>query len=94
MVQNLTTTNATSSSITLEWNELSCVDRNGELTGYRIEYGNTTFDMAATQTSFTATGLIPFTNYTFRVAALNKPIPGTVNSTISTRTLLPSGSCS
>ena len=72
-VQNLRSTGATLNSITVTWDELNCVDRNGELTGYRIEYGTTTFDNMerVTGTSFTATGLFPLTTYMFRVAAVN-----------------------
>ncbi len=60
-------------SITVRWDELSCVDHNGELTEYRIEYGITPSDNmeTVTGTSFTATGLLPLTTYMFRVAAMN-----------------------
>ncbi len=96
MVQNVRSGDATTSSITVRWNELSCVDRNGGLTDYRIEYGtSTTFDnigtVTGTQTSFTANGLIPFTSYVFRVATLSGSSTGPFSNVVSMRTLLPSG---
>ena len=44
IVENLRSTIATFNSITLTWDELSCVDHNGPFIGYRIEYSNVTFD--------------------------------------------------
>ena len=91
MVQNLMSTSVTFSSITLTWDGLSCVNRNGPLTGYRIAYGTTTFDNMETVTaetiSFTATGLTPSTTYMFRVAAVGgSDLTGTYSSTVSRRT--------
>ena len=88
MIQNLRKTFVTFQSITLAWDELSCLDRNGVLTGYRIEYGTTTSEVVA-GTTFTATGLASDTNYTFQVAGLNSDGRG-ILTTIIPRTL-PSG---
>ena len=61
------------------WDRLSCVDRNGEITGYRIQYGTTTpldqtemiTGTSASNRTFTASGLVPLTTYMFRIAAVN-----------------------
>ena len=69
----------TAISITLMWDRLSCVDRNGEITGYRILYGTTTpldqtemiTGTSSSDRTFTASGLVPLTTYMFRIAAVN-----------------------
>ena len=93
MVQNLLSTSISSNSITLSWDELSCVDHNGEITGYRIEYGVATFDTmeAVTGSSFTANGLRPFSNYTFRVAAIGNTLIGQYSAALNRQTSLSSG---
>ena len=88
MVQNLRNTSVTLSSITVTWDELSCVERNGAPTGYRIQYGITNFDNieTVTGTSFTATRLIPLTIYMFRVAAVNSNGMGPYSTTLTSVT--------
>ena len=76
MVQNIFSISSTFSSITVTWDELSCVERNGVITGYRIEYGNTTFHrtnlvVGESNTTLTVTGLHPLSTYMLRVAAFN-----------------------
>ena len=98
VVQDLQSTGATFSSIMLTWNELSCVDRNGLLTGYRIEYGTTTFDntemvTGVSNTSFTATGLNPSTTYMFRVAAVNGNGTSEPYTIANFSTSVPQGNC-
>ena len=70
----------TSSSITVQWGRVSCIDRNSEITGYTVRYGQTgsttTVMESVSGTSdsdrmFTVSGLIPRTNYTFEVAAVS-----------------------
>ena len=70
----------TSSSITVQWGRVSCIDRNSEITGYTVRYGQTgsttTVMESVSGTSdsdrmFTASGLIALTNYTFEVAAVS-----------------------
>ena len=90
---SITTSSVTFSNFIVTWDELSCVDRNGELTGYRIEYGTTTIDKmeTVTGTSFTATELTPFTTYMFRVAAVYGIGTGPYSTTVNIMTLIPSG---
>ncbi len=65
-----------STNITLIWTEIACLDRNGVITSYMIQYGEgTNTDMTITTPSNATThlinGLKPFTQYTFIVAAVN-----------------------
>ena len=70
----------TSNSITVQWGRVSCIDRNSEITGYSVRYGQTgsttTVMESVSGTSdsdrmFTASGLIPRTSYTFEMAAVS-----------------------
>ena len=70
----------TSSSITVQWGHVSCIDRNSEITGYTVRYGQTgsttTVMESVSGTSdsdrmLTASGLLPRTSYTFEVAAVS-----------------------
>lgn len=90
MVKNVRSTGATFSSITLSWDELDCVNRNGEITGYLIEYNFETTYTNTTRPFFTNTGLSPETTYSFRVAAVNSNGTGTPSTSINATTL-PSG---
>ena len=63
-------------SITVQWTELPCSDRNGEITGYTVEYSSTTPSHTNTvtvsgsiNTVLVVGGLLPRTNYTFSVGA-------------------------
>ena len=66
----------TATSISISWTQISCIDRNGHITGYRILYGpvnstHVTLDHQSTSTSRDFTGLTPFTNYVFSVSGVN-----------------------
>ena len=78
--QSVMMSSVTSSSITVQWGRVSCIDRNSEITGYTVRYGQTgsttTVMESVSGTSdsdrmFTASGLIPRTSYTFEVAAVS-----------------------
>ena len=63
-------------SITVQWTELPCSDRNGEITGYTVEYSSTTPPHTNTvtvsgssTTRLVVGGLLPRTSYTFSVRA-------------------------
>ena len=95
---NITST-STPTSITVMWDRLSCVDRNGEITGYRIQYGITTLSTtvnitgtSASDRTFTAYGLVPLTTYMFRIAAINSDGVGPYSNTESLDTIFPTGS--
>ena len=79
--QNLTIINSTSTSVTISWNSVKCVHRNGLIIHYTITYSpvDSTDQMTDRVNitdpdnggSYTASGLQPSTNYVFRVAAVN-----------------------
>ena len=66
----------TSRSINVSWNEIECIERNGMITNYTVEFsslGGSVIPgvLMVNERRFTASGLTPFTNYTFRVAGIN-----------------------
>ena len=66
-----------STSVTAQWTELPCSDRNGEITGYTVEYSSNTLSphtntvtvSGSSNTSLVVGGLLPSTSYTFSVRA-------------------------
>ena len=69
---------STSSTITVQWGPVECPDRNGDITGYSVQYGETESGSLQTisvtggdTTSEEITGLTTSTNYTYQVAAVN-----------------------
>ena len=70
-----------STSITVQWGAVPCMDQNSEITGYKIRYGpvgssqrtqtNVVTGSASTGGMYTLSGLIPFTNYSIEVTAVN-----------------------
>ena len=73
----LTFSDVNLTSITIQWTELPCSDRNGEITGYTVEYSSTTPPphtntvtvSGSGTTRLVVGGLLPRTNYTFSVKA-------------------------
>ena len=65
------------------WDTIKCIDRNGNITGYVVEFNGVMTSEGVMDQTFIARGLTPGRNYTFRVAGVN--INGTgpfTNSTI------------
>ena len=98
--QSVMTSSVTSSSITVQWGRVSCIDRNSAITGYTVRYGQTgsttTVMESVSGTSnsdrmFTASGLIPRTNYTFEVAAVSSEGTGPFSTGTTTETAVPEG---
>ena len=84
---------STSSSITVQWGAVNCIHRNGDITGYSVRYevqgsGSTqTVSVSgggATQT--TISGLMPSTNYSIEVAAVNNAGIGVYSSAVISET--------
>ena len=91
---NITSTDSTATIITLKWDGLSCEDRNGEITGYRIQYGITDPDTnngTSSYRTFTASGLVPLTTYMFRIAAVNSDGVGPYSAIQDFDTSFPQG---
>ena len=81
--------NTTSSSVIVTWDPIACIERNGEITGYTVEFqeqGGARIPGEVMGQSFTADGLHPFTNYTFRVAGVNINGTGPFTNTTSIST--------
>ena len=75
---SLNTSAVTSSSITVQWGPVNCIHRNGDITGYSVQYGvqgsgstQTISVSGGDITETTITGLKPSTNYSIEVAAVN-----------------------
>ena len=70
----------TSTSITVVWEDINCIDRNGRITSYDVMHGVLGEAMMMMSNisgrSFTADDLKPFTNYTFQVRGVNSESPG------------------
>ena len=73
---NINTTSTTSRSVGMSWTQIRCIERNGPITNYTVEF----YEMGGAMIpgvvhmvnrTFTASGLAPYTNYTFRVAGVN-----------------------
>ena len=70
------TPSVTSRSVNVSWNEIECIERNGMITNYTVEFsslGGSVIPgvLMVNERRFIASGLTPFTNYTFRVAGIN-----------------------
>ena len=68
-------TRVTASSITVQWGEIPCVHRNGEITSYRVQVLTNgvvrTTNIPGDTRETTTSGLSPSTRYTIQVAAVN-----------------------
>ncbi len=67
---------ADTSAITVQWEEVECIDQNSEITNYGVTYGNMSnkhdaVEVPAETRTYTINGLMPFTNYSIEVAAVN-----------------------
>ena len=78
----------TSRSVGLSWQSILCSERNGRITGYTVELQerNTALNYSVNGQNFTATGLTPYTNYTFRVAGVNINGTGPFTDTVTATT--------
>ena len=66
----------TSGSVTITWDTIECIERNGAITDYTVvfqEHGGAVIpgEVNVMDRTFTANGLTPHTNFTFRVAGVN-----------------------
>ena len=83
---------STTSTITVQWGAVDCIDRNGDITGYSVRYGvegtaegDRTVKMATGDSSggmYTIFGLSATTVYTVEVAAVNCAYTGVYSSPI------------
>ena len=71
----------------MSWSTIECIERNGEITNYTVvfqEQGGAVIPGVTDviNRTFTASGLTPHTNYTFRVAGVNSNGIGPYSTTI------------
>ena len=84
-------TTVTASSVTVQWGEVPCLHRNGEITGYSAQAVKNgvverTTNVPGAAREATITGLSPSTQYTVQVAAVNDAGTGPYSTGISIRT--------
>ena len=64
----------TSRSINVSWDAIDCIERNGIINSYAVEFqeqGEAKISLEVMAQIFTVSGLSPHTNYSFRVAGIN-----------------------
>ena len=64
----------TSRSVSVSWTQIACIECNGPITNYTVEFqkvGGPLISGVVVNRTFTASGLTPYTNYTFRVVGVN-----------------------
>ena len=84
----------TSSSITVQWEAVDCIHRNGDITGYAVRYGvqgsgsTQTVSVSGGEAMQTAiSGLMPSTTYSIEVAAVNNAGTGMYSDAVADLTL-------
>ena len=76
-----------STSVTVSWDAIECLERNGEITGYTVVFqkqggARVPGEVNVIERTFTASGLTPHTNYTFRVAGVNSNGTGSFSANL------------
>ena len=91
---SVSTSDVTSSSITVQWGEVDCIHRNGDITGYSVRYG--VQGSGSTQmlnvsgsatTEATISGLESAAYYSIEVAAVNGAGTGEYSDVLTVLTL-------
>ena len=84
---SVTTSSSSSSTITVQWGEVPCIDQNGVITGYSVQYGvmgsgntQTVAVDGAAATEATIGDLMSSTTYSIQVAAVNSEGTGVYSS--------------
>ena len=84
---NVRSTGITSTSITVRWRKIPCIEQNGDITRYIVQYGNETKNVSGgSVTETTISNLTPSTTYNVRMAAVNDAGTGPFSSSISIMT--------
>ena len=85
---SVTTSTSSFSTITVQWGEVPCIDQNGDITGYSVQYGvmgsGDTMAMSvgrANTTETTIGDLMSSTTYSIQVAAVNSEGTGVYSDT-------------
>ena len=92
---SVSTSVVTSSSITVQWGAVDCIHRNGDITGYSVQYGVqgsgvthivVTVSRGSTISKATVCGLRDSTTYTIEVAVVNSAGTGQYSDSITAET--------
>ena len=75
----------TSSSITVQWGRVRCIHRNGDITGYSVQYGSETVSVSGDSSGgmYVISGLMPSTAYSIQVAAQTSAGTGPYSAAIN-----------
>ena len=82
---------STSSSITVQWEMVPCIHRNGEIIGYSVRYGVQgqsiqTIPVSGGDTTMTISSVMSSTNYSIEVAAVTRAGTGPYSDPITVET--------
>ena len=85
------TYSVTSTTVNLNWRQIDCIERNGVITNYTVVFqdkGGVVIpgEVNVIGQTFTASGLTPHTNYSFRVAGVNSNGTGPYSNDITVLT--------
>ena len=90
---SVSTSDVTSSSITVQWGAVDCIHHNGDITGYSVRYGvqgsgstQTESVTEGTTTEATISGLTPSTSYEIAIAAENSAGTGVYSEPLTVET--------
>ena len=87
---NVSASDVTSSSITVQWGAVDCIHHNGDITGYSVQYGvqgsGSTQTESVSTTEATISGLAAATNYSIEVAAVNSAGTGVYSAPLNVLT--------
>lgn len=75
-----------SRSISVSWDTIECIERNGPITGYAVRFHQTNGTIVpgmVTGQTFISNGLIPYSNYEFHVAGFNNNGTGPYTGTLT-----------
>ena len=91
---SVSTSDVTSSSITVQWGAVDCIHRNGDITGYSVRYGvqgsgsTQTLNVSGSSTTeATISGLESAAYYSIEVAAVNGAGTGEYSDVLTVLTL-------
>ena len=61
-----------SAAIRVQWEAVPCIDQNGDITGYSVQYGSETVSVSGDSSGgmYVISGLMPSTTYSIQVAAV------------------------
>ena len=79
----------TFSSITVQWGPVDCIHRNGDITGYSVQYGSDIVSVSGDSSGgmYVISGLMPSTTFSIQVAAVNDGGIGKYSDSVTRKTV-------